>query len=316
MKILFKLILFVTLSLNLNAATFDDAVASYLNKDYKKAFLIFEELANEGNVNAQYNLAMFYYKGIGVPKNKIFAFIWFDTASKKGHKLAQNRLGYMYEKGEIKGTKSEKKAVKEFFKSAVQNYDMAQLNLAMKYNSNIKEESLKIARFWYEKAANNGNTAAMNNLANMYYSAQTVKKDLKKAFELYLKAAKRGDGVAQFNISMMYYGGEYVKQNDKKALYWLEKSAKGGSAIAQVRLGTFYREGYSLVNQDYNKALHWYYKAANQNWAEGQYYVGFCYFYGFAVKADNKKAAYWMHKAKLNGYSHAKTFMARNKLYY
>lgn len=316
MSILSKFLLLFILNISSFSATFDQAAEAYLEKDFKKAFKLFEELASTGNVNAQYNLAMFYYKGTGVEQNKIFAFIWFDTASKNGHKLAQNRLGYMYEKGEVKGTKSELAAVKEFLKSAIQNYDMAQLNLAMKYNSNIKEESLERARFWYEKAAANGNTAAMNNLANMYYAAQTVKRDYKKAFELYFKAAKRGDVVAQFNISMMYYGGEYVKQSDDDALYWLTKSASNGSAIAQVRLGTFYREGYTLVNQDYNKALHWYYKAANQNWAEGQYYIGYCYFYGFAVKADNKKAAYWMHKAKVNGYSHATTFMLRNKLYY
>jgi len=316
MRILYKSLFLVLLSTNIFAVTFEEAANYYVNKDYKKSFLAFEELANSGNVNAQYNLAMFYYEGIGVEQNKIFAFIWFDTASKKGHKLAQNRLGYMYEKGEIKGTKSQIKASQEYIKSANQNYDIAQLNLAMKYNSNIKKESLQMAKFWYEKAVENNNTAAMNNLANMYYAAQTVKKDLKKAFELYLRAAKQGDSVSQFNISMMYYGGEYVKQSDKDALFWLTKAANSGLAIAQVRLGTFYREGYSLVNQDYKKALHWYYKAANQDWAEGQYFVGFCYFYGFAVKADNKKAAYWMHKAKINGYSHASTFMKRNKLYY
>lgn len=316
MNTITKIFLIILFTITLKADTFENAVNFYLEQKYYKAFKIFDTLANQGNADAQYNLGMLYYTGKGIAQNKVLAFIWFDTASNAGHRLAQNKLGYMYEKGEVVGTQDQVKAFKEFLKSAVQNYDLAQLNLGMKYNNNIKEESLKRALFWYQKAADNGNTAAMNNLANMYYAGQTIPKDHEKAYNLYFKAAKRGDAVAQFNISMMYYNGEYVKQSDKETLSWLTLAAKAGLAIAQVRLGTFYREGYSLVNQNYKKALYWYYEAAKQKSAEGEFYVGFSYFYGFGVKADTKKATYWIHKAKLNGYSHANTFMKRNNLNY
>ena len=298
------------------ANTFDIAVKHYLKHDYHKAFIIFKQLSNSGNINAQYNLGMMHYKGRGTPTNKVLAFIWFNTASKAGNKLAQNKLGTMYAKGEVVGSKEKIKATKEYLKSALQNYDIAQLNLGIHYNNNIKEESLKRAFFWYTKAAENGNLAAMNNLANMYYSAHAVKKDLKKAYELYFAAANEGDKLAQFNLSMMYYNGEYIKQSDKKALYWLELSAKAGLALAQVKLGTFYREGYNLVNKDFKKALYWYYEAAKQEWAEGEFYVGFSYFHGLGIKQSNKKAAYWMQKAKKHGYIHANTFMKRNNLSY
>lgn len=302
--------------MTLNAVTFEEAANYYKSKQYKKSFTAFEELAHLGNVNAQYNVAMFYYKGMGVEQNKILAFIWFDTAARAGNKFAQNRLGYMFEKGEVKGTQDQVKATKQFLKAALQNYDVAQLNLAMKYNNNISEKSLKRAFFWYEKAAKQGNLPAMNNLANMYYHGQTVKKDYKKAYDLYFEAASKGDSIAQFNIAMMYYNGEYVKQSDKNTLTWLTLSAKSGYAMAQVRLGNFYREGYALVKQDFKKALTWYYEAAKQKYAPGQYYVGYCYYYGYGVKENHQKAAFWMHLAKENGYDHAETFMKRKKLYY
>ena len=96
----------------------------------------------------------------------------------------------------------------------------------------------------------------------------------------------------------------------------LLKSAKSGYAMAQVRLGTFYREGVALVDQDYKKALTWYYEAAKQNYAHGEYYVGYCYYYGYGVKKDYKKAAYWMRRAAKHGYNYANTFIKRNKLYF
>jgi hypothetical protein len=316
MKNYFKILFLFLFTLSLSATTFNQAAKYYKEKKYYKSFTAFEELANKANINAQYNLAMMYYRGIGVKQNKVLAFIWFKTSADAGHKLAQNKLGYMYEKGEVEGIKSEKKAMKEYKKSALQNYDIAQLNLGMKYNSNIKKESLKKAIFWYKKAIENNNTGAMNNLANMYYAGQAIKKDYKKAFNLYLKAAKLEDKIAQFNLSMMYYNGNYIKQNDKKALYWLKLSAKNGSAIAQVRLANFYREGYNLVDQDYKKAFKWYLKAAKQKSSEGEFYVGFCYFYGYGVEKNKQEAAKWMFYAKEHGYIHAKTFMKRNKLYY
>lgn len=297
----------------LDANTFKEASNLYQKGSYKEAFAIFEKLAKSGNSNAQYNLGMMYYNGQGVAVNKIMAFVWLDMASNNGNKLAQNKLGYMYEKGEIKGTKDDKKAIDEYLKSALQNYNFAQLNLAMKYNDSFKKENLTLAAFWYEKAAKNGNTAAMNNLATMYYHGHAVKKDYKKAYELYFKAASLGDAIAQYNLAMMYYNGEYVNQSDKEALIWLTYAAESGSAIAQVRLGNFYKEGVSLVSKDYKKALYWYYEAAKQNDAAGFYNLGICYYYGYGVAKNTTKAKYWMEKSLEQKYPAAASFLKRSK---
>jgi len=313
MKILCKYIIIGSLTFfSLSAGAFDDAAILYKKGLYKEAFNSFEKLAKSGNANAQYNIGMMYYNGVGVKKNKIMAFVWLEQSSNKGNKLAQNKLGYMYEKGEVKGTKDEAKAVKEYLKSALQNYNIAQLNLAMKFSENPTRENLEIALFWYQKAAANGNTAAMNNLANMYYHGHSVPRDYKKAYDLYFKAASFGDYIAQFNLAMMYYNGEYVKQSDKDAIAWLTFSAENGYPTAQVRLGNFYKDGMA-VKQNYKSAFYWYSKAAEQNDGAGQYYVGTCYYYGIGVEKNLAKAKASLENSSANNYGGATNFLKRNK---
>jgi len=313
LKVIFLLFIFITLKADL----FTRASNLYEKKDFKKSFKLYEQLAYAGNVDAQYNIAIFYYNGIGVKKDKVLAFIWLSTASKRNHRIAQNKLAYMYEKGEIPNTKNKKKALEEYLKSAKQNYDIAQLNLGMHYNQIASKDALKQAFFWYTKSCNNGNIPACNNLANMYYFGQSVKTNYKEAAKLYKKAAKANDKIAQYNLAMMYFSGEYFEYNGKKSLYWLEKSSIAGYKVAQVKLATFYKEGNNiLVDKDYKKAFFWYYQAARQNYAPAQYYLGYLYFYGYGVKIDLKKAAYYMHTSHQNGYENAKRFMKRKKLYY
>ena len=63
----------------------------------------FEQLkrrAENGDINAQCDLASIYYIGKGVPQNYPEALNWFEKAAKKGHPIAQFGLGVMYFEGE------------------------------------------------------------------------------------------------------------------------------------------------------------------------------------------------------------------------
>ena len=300
----------------LHANSFDLASKLYKQKQFSKSFKLFTKLAYNGNINSQYNIGIMYYNGIGVKEDKTLAFIWLSTAAKRGHRLAQNKLGFMYEKGIIPNIKNTKKALQEYYKSATQNYELAQLNLAMHYNQFLDKDSTKKAFYWYSLAHNNGNVAATNNLASMYYFGQGTKSNYEKAGKLYTIAAKANDKLAQYNLSMMYYSGEYFNKSPEKSYYWLKRSAINGYKIAQMKLAHFYREGNNLVNKNYKKALYWYFKAASQKHPAAQYYVGYCYYHGYGIKKDIKKASYWMYLSSKNGYKNATRFMKRNKLYY
>ena len=67
--------------------------------DLTKSRLIYEQLAKEGNAEAEFRLALIYLNGFGVPANKITAEIWLNKAIKHHHPAARQLLEYIHEIG-------------------------------------------------------------------------------------------------------------------------------------------------------------------------------------------------------------------------
>ena len=59
-----------------------------------------EAAAEQGDVEAQFNLGYMYATGEGIPKNYTEAVRWFRMAAEQGDTNAQYNLGYMYATGE------------------------------------------------------------------------------------------------------------------------------------------------------------------------------------------------------------------------
>ena len=68
-------------------------------QDYKTAVKWFTLSAEQGNSNAQYNLALRYKKGEGVPQDYKTAVKWFTLAAEQGDSDAQYSLALMYRDG-------------------------------------------------------------------------------------------------------------------------------------------------------------------------------------------------------------------------
>ena len=56
--------------------------------------------AEQGDATAQFNLAVMYHKGKGVPQDYAEAAKWYRKAAEQGHADAQYNLGNMYGKGQ------------------------------------------------------------------------------------------------------------------------------------------------------------------------------------------------------------------------
>lgn len=65
-----------------------------------QAFSCFEQAANLGVVQAQYNLANMLDQGAGCYADKTAAFDWYNTAAEQGYKQAWNNIAVMYYLGE------------------------------------------------------------------------------------------------------------------------------------------------------------------------------------------------------------------------
>lgn len=86
-----------------SAADFDAGLAAFEKGDYAAAVKEWQPLADEGHQLAQFNLALLYHDGRGVPQDYRSAFRWFERAANQGYSRAQLNLGAMYGVG--KGVK-------------------------------------------------------------------------------------------------------------------------------------------------------------------------------------------------------------------
>lgn len=92
---------------------------------------------------------------------------------------------------------------------------------------------------YFEKAANEGDVFAQNEVAYMYAAGKGTHKDSAKALMWYKKAAERGLASAQYNLGLMYMNGIGTVTNKTEAMKWLQKSAKNKFEPALVALGQY-----------------------------------------------------------------------------
>ena len=143
----------------------------------------------KGNASAQYNLALMYHDGRGVPQNHAEAVRLFRRAAEQNHALAQSWLGLMYERGQGVPTNN--------------------------------AEAVK----WYQRAAEQGDVYAQLNLGFMYYEGHGVSQNYAEAAQLFRPAAEQGEADAQLRLGFMYYKGQGVTQDDVQAHKWYNLAA-------------------------------------------------------------------------------------------
>ena len=80
-------------------ADFDKGLAAAQSGDFETALREWTPLAKQGHVQAQYNLALMYDNGEGVPQDYKTAVKWYTLAAEKGDADAQYNLGMMYVNG-------------------------------------------------------------------------------------------------------------------------------------------------------------------------------------------------------------------------
>ena len=286
-------------------ALLQEAVKWYNQGLTEKCLPMFQELAEKGNVMAQFYLGLSYDKGKGVLKNERKAMEWYTKAAEQGHIIAQYNLALCYRYD----YKDAKTAVEWYTKAAEQGYALAQNSLGYCCETGIGvpiDERKAIE--WYTKAAEQGiNEAkeALNRLSQRTLSSTTV------IDRMWLRAktdvAEQGDVNAQYELGLGYDKGKRVPKDVRKAIEWYTKAAEQGHIIAQYNLALCYRYDY----KDARTAVEWYTKAAKQGYALAQNSLGYCYETGIGVPIDERKAIGWYTKAAEQGMNEAKDALKR-----
>ena len=164
------------------------------------------------------------------------------------------------------------------------------------------------ALFWYEKAANQGNTKAQNNLACIYLDGLGVPRDAKKAAYWFEKAAEKNDKLALLNLGCMWEEGDLGEPDYAKAFDYYQKSDKLECAYAADKLGHCYEKG-AGTKADPKKAFAYYKKAADMGYGPAMYEVGRLYLDGIGVKKDAARAKECLEKAAKKDVEEAKELL-------
>jgi TPR repeat protein len=112
--------------------------------------------AEKGNVSAQFELGVMYFKGQKTSQGYKEAKKWFQRAAEQGLPEAQHNLGFMYYEG-IGVSQNYTEALKWFTKAAKQNRPKAQHNIGVIYASGlgVPQDNIK-AYAWLSLAYSNG----------------------------------------------------------------------------------------------------------------------------------------------------------------
>jgi localization factor PodJL len=150
----------------------------------------------KGDPGAQYEIALRFADGRGVPQNLTEAADWFDRAAKQGLVVAQFRLGGFYEKG-----------------------------------FGVKKD-LEAARRLYTAAGEAGNAKAMHNLAVLYAEGIDGKPDYPTAAKWFRQAAAYGLTDSQYNLGILFARGIGIETNLAEAYKWFALAARDGDKEA------------------------------------------------------------------------------------
>lgn len=144
-------------------ANFDAGVTAFRAGNYDGARRNWAPLAEAGQPQAQFNLALLYSNGLGVARTPNTARRWFTAAADQGNVQAQYNLALMLQLGD--GV----------------------------------ERDIAAARRWYEQAARQGLASAQNNLGLMYLEGQGLPADPARAIR-WLKRAAENSAEARNNL--------------------------------------------------------------------------------------------------------------------
>lgn len=171
-----------------------DAFLFIPNHDISTAVLI--DLAQQGDLDSQLQLAFMYATGDEVEQDYHEAQRWFLRAAEQNSVDAQFYLGVIYQEG---------------------------IGVEQDFNEAYK---------WFAQAAAQKDPNAQYSLALLYYEGKGVAQSLEQAFNYFSLAAAQDNSDAQLRLGEMYEKGEVVSSDLKQALFWYEKACNLGDKVA------------------------------------------------------------------------------------
>ena len=163
MKLLSALAVGLLLAAPVSGQDLDKGLAAARAGDYETALQEFKPLAEQGNAQAQYNMGVMYFDGLGVLQDYLEASKWYHLSAEQGYLDAQSGLGMFYEKG-LHGSQDYLEALKWYRLAAAQGAlksGLAQRSLAEMYEKGVGVPQDNVtAHMWFNiSATTSGSTS-------------------------------------------------------------------------------------------------------------------------------------------------------------
>ena len=247
------------------------------------------KLAEEsGFKEARRELANCYFNGIGTPPNPKKAINLYRLEAEDGNTEAQYILGHAYWNGLYDLPKSQEESFKYYMKAAEKNHSMAQAaaGICLLYGYGTpKDEAEGFA--WLKKGSVSGDGQALYILGQCYENGTGTEKDPVKAFDAYHRASSTSKE-ALYKLGKFYKEGTAGKKDIKKALECFGKLADNNNDVA-AEIADIYYFGDKDFKPDYDQAAKWYASASKAS-AYAKYRLGECYHYGRGKKQSFRRA--------------------------
>lgn len=161
---------------------------AFLDRDYVRAIDILRPLADVGDADAQFTLAVIYdTDGGGVPRSSTLATKYYRLAAKQDHAGAESILGERLRLG-MDGPKDLPESILLIRSAAEQGIKEAQFTLGAMYESSalsggLLPQNLLLAHMWSNLAAAQGHKVAARN-RDFYAVRLMTPEDIAKAEEM------------------------------------------------------------------------------------------------------------------------------------
>ncbi|RUS57222.1 hypothetical protein QI30_06475 [Kurthia sp. 3B1D] len=168
-----------------------------VDENIEKAFSYYEYAAKAGLADAMNNYADMYFRGETVPQNDEIAYHWFSKAAMLGVSESMFTLGYMFENGV--GVELDEETSLYWFEQAANNGDLYAANYLG--HKAMQRAAFDEAFIWYLQAATGQDVEGEYNVGFCYEEGIGTMQNLQKAKYWYQRAALQGDTQAKEKLA-------------------------------------------------------------------------------------------------------------------
>lgn len=298
---------------NMLGSMYEYGLGTAINME--NAIKLYTEAAELRNLEALNNLGRIYETGKGLPgKDLQKASFYYLRAAELGHADAQTNIGYLIEhsigstadqvsttlaRTGTAFTQSSIEKAAEWYRLAAEKHDYARAqnflgSLYYTGKGGFRRDYQQALRL-FNRAADQGNSHAQNNLGICYEEGVAVERNYEKAKQFYRKASEANHPSATNNLAFLFL----LERNYGEAIKTFHIAAALGSVDALYNIGTIFEAGvlHPEGKAEHALALRYFTEAAEKNYSKAQLKVFDYLNDGLCGPKDPQKAVEWLQSA-------------------